>query len=176
MFGRNYSLYTQEEVAALKKHFTKTISEFKKAKLKQYNLLTTVDVAKALDLSPETLYSLIRRGRVQKPTHDISSVSRHKKYSEEDVKELKKQLKNYRSKKSATRRREELTRSGFYSGHEAAKALGVPHVTLMSWQKNGSIEKPTTKPEGEPHCYYTDEDLKAIKTRKAKYFSKRITR
>jgi len=170
--GKNNCLYTAQEVAALKEHFSKTVAEFKKEEMAKRHLYTTAQAARELKIAPDTLYGMVRRGRIAKPTHVVSALSRYTRYNEEDLKQLKIELKDYHSKKSATRRREEFTKNGYLSPSEAAKALHVPHVTLVSWIKNGSIERPQTKVEGERHSFYTKPDLKIIRNKKAKYFAK----
>jgi hypothetical protein len=53
--------------------------------------------------------------------------------------------------------------SGFHSGKDASKALGMPHITFALWQRLGKLPKPTRKASGLRQPMYNAKDIKTMR-------------
>lgn len=127
--------------------------------------LSRRQVAKLLN----TTYSDVWRS-CSPPTHQIG---KRYYYAQDQVPSLLEQLKNKTRKPSASPSAQ-AEAGGLFSQASAARALGMPAITLSGWIKSGRAPTPTHKIGSYVDKFFDKKDLAKIKKLNAAYFKQAI--
>lgn len=151
-FGGGFLYYNAADAKKIKKHFDEvpTIAES----------LGLISIRKAAQLCGIPGKRLYDDDSLPKPTHRHGA---RYYYKPEDLKTLKKAWQNKPSCRPSNPRWKEAKAKGFLSGIDAAKLLGMPHITFSVWLAKGQLPKPTRKFAGLKSPLYNQTDLERMR-------------
>ena len=116
-------------------------------------------MAYALKISPTVFCSLVKRGDLPPPSHQIKI---RKYYYQSDVPKIKKAFEAIESRQTAGAW-VRIKAMGFLSGVDLAERLDMPHITYQSYLKQGIIPKPAHRIEGVITRVYTEADVLSVR-------------
>ncbi len=167
-YRRRYAVQEMRQIVA---YFQTTTPGAVKASV--HGLYSLAEAARRIGVRPTTLYYHIETNGLPAPTRKPGQT--RKFYDEAELGTLKQALAGMGGReRHQARQCDARNRAGLYSAGEAARKLGIPHITFTDWRKKGRVPKPTATFPRYPFKLWTEADLRAIRQEHYDYFAARL--